>query len=154
MGAVFRFRRDPSREHKYVCVCGAAFPNPYTLRYHVNGKPSKSRGPCHSIYTKAIDIVTNNTICDDDTKPINYGPSREDGDVEIMSEIDVDNVDPDESVHSECDTHVDHYTHLNNDNTDFHRILMDNDLALDSAIKTLQKARSDIKKLLQNRPPQ
>ncbi|KAG0200199.1 hypothetical protein BGX33_011153 [Mortierella sp. NVP41] len=168
MGAVFIFRRDPSRQHKYVCVCGNGFLNPFSLRYHVEGKPSRSQRPCHLVRTKAIDIVTNNIVCNDDTKPINYRPSgslttaSHDSDVEIMSEIDVDenalrnpNVDPDESAHYKCDSYVDHYTNPNDGNTDFHRILRENDLALDNAIKTLhnaiktlEKTRSDIQKLL------
>ncbi|KAF9537070.1 hypothetical protein EC957_008887 [Mortierella hygrophila] len=201
-GAVFTFRRDPSRDFKYTCVCGAAFPNPFTLRYHVLGKPepkskpSKPPTPCRYICRKATDIIANNLVQHDVTKPINYYPSsakstREDTDVETMSvaEIlsdvetmsaaenlsdvetmpaaetmsaaenlsdvetmpaaenlsDVEtmsemDVAPDKSLRSECDPH-DH---------DIHRILEDNALALDAAIMTLQKTRSDVQKLLQS----
>ncbi|KAK3807516.1 MAG: hypothetical protein JOS17DRAFT_571080 [Linnemannia elongata] len=112
----FTFRRDPSRQHKYVCVCGAASPNPSTFQYHVKGKQSSSRGvkgkqsssrgvkgkqspsrpPCSYICTRAADIVMNSITCEGDTQTINYRPAKavsttsnqEDADVAMMSEID------------------------------------------------------------------
>ncbi|KAG0061975.1 hypothetical protein BGZ89_011018 [Linnemannia elongata] len=159
MGAHFKFKRDPSRDNKYVCVCSTTFPNPYSLRYHVEGVPNKSRAPCHLILAKAIEVVNENIVCDDETKPINYEPSipppsqatpsREDRHVEVMSEMDVDendlpdlNLDPDESVHSEHESQVDHELDLNDSNADLRRILEDHHIALNNAINQLQDAQA------------
>ncbi|KAF9273764.1 hypothetical protein BGZ74_004651 [Mortierella antarctica] len=120
----------------------------------------------------AEDIVANNIIFDDDTNPITYRPSRslpiqerpqsEDNNLEIMSDIDVDentlpepNVDPNENMSTGCDSQVRHHVQPRDNfdtDHDFYRILMDNDLALDNAIKELQKTRTVIQKLLQNIP--
>jgi hypothetical protein len=110
------------------------------------------------------DIVTNNTICDDKKKSINYWPEgswpagslpvqemppSEDNNLEIMSDIAVDenaglefNVDPDENVNSVCESEPDV-------NLDFCRILQDIDNDLVDAIELLQKNRTNIQKLVQ-----
>lgn len=171
MGAIFSFRRDPSKDYKYVCICRREIRNPFSLRNHVQGIPFQSKPPCGSICTKAEDIVANNIIFDDDTNPITYRPAislpiqemphSEDNNLEIMSDIDVDentlpepNVDPNENMNTACHSQVGHVQPRDNLDTDldFYRILMDNDLALDNAIKALQKTRTDIQKLLQNPP--
>ncbi|KAG0345521.1 hypothetical protein BG005_001271 [Podila minutissima] len=167
MGAVFYFRRDPSRQNKYVCACGKDFPNRYSLRYHVYGRPSKSQDPCRKIRDEAIDIVENNIICDDDTKPIGYRPAgtlriqkRPHSDIDVVSYGEDENthpdldVDPDENVASECDSHVNNHVNISDDvvNPDFRGILKHNDLILENAIKALQQTRADIQKLLQSHP--
>ncbi|KAK5809440.1 hypothetical protein F5H01DRAFT_349283, partial [Linnemannia elongata] len=175
--AVFYVRRDPSNHYKYVCLCGSSTPNPYTFRYHVIGYPSRESGPCPDMYDMALRIVATNAVCKDETKPMNYEPltnnaknlaemtTNEDTlpeiDAEIVYENEVDDVFPEpeadamsEVEQDENDLHEaavdgDESNHLSDD-PDINRILMDNDVALDNAIKALQKARSDIQKCLQN----
>ncbi|KAG0068434.1 hypothetical protein BGZ90_000583 [Linnemannia elongata] len=173
--AVFYVRRDPSNHYKYVCLCGSSTPNRYTFRYHVIGYPSRESGPCSTMYDMALRIVATNVACKDKTMPMNYEPlpsndenlaemtADEDAlpetDVEIVSDIEVDDAFPEseanvmsEMAQNENDHHeealdVDESNHFSRpDDLDINRILMDNDVALDNAIKALQKARSDIQR--------
>ncbi|KAF9345611.1 hypothetical protein BGX26_002944 [Mortierella sp. AD094] len=57
-GVVFRFRRDPSHQHQYVCVCGSELSNVDSLNSHVQGfqRPSVSRSGCSAIADKAQEL--------------------------------------------------------------------------------------------------
>ncbi|KAG0042919.1 hypothetical protein BGZ89_006711, partial [Linnemannia elongata] len=75
-GALFIFRRDPSRDNQYVCVCDALLSSTDSLKLHVLGstRPSNNKGPCTEISAKAIEIAQTREIFHDEEKPINYEP--------------------------------------------------------------------------------
>ncbi|KAF9294036.1 hypothetical protein BGZ74_011451 [Mortierella antarctica] len=122
MGAVFCFRRDPSRDYKYACVCGNHFRTPSTLRYHIEGKPFQ----IPSRITAVQEIL----------------PSKVNN-LEIMSDIVGENariepnIDPEENVNSVRESEVDA-------NLEFRRIRKVIDIAFVKAIEALQKARQNI----------
>lgn len=168
MGVNFTFRRDRSRQHKYVCMCGADTPSSSYIQSHVKGSPSKS--PCVFICAQAVNIVTNKITCEDNTQSINYQPvnltsNQEDADVAIMSEIEEEedallhaNVSQDKNVLSERRFQVDHDMNLDDSNANLRRILEDQHLLLGNTISQLQdtqnqlqEARAVIESLLQNK---
>ncbi|KAK3804975.1 MAG: hypothetical protein JOS17DRAFT_808658 [Linnemannia elongata] len=157
MGVNFTFRRDRSRRHKYVCMCGVDTPSSSYIQSHVKGTPSKS--PCAFICTQAVNIVTKNMTCDDNTQPITYQPvnstsNQEDADVAIMSEIEEEeeeedallhaNVSPDENVLSEYGFQVDHDMNLDDSNANLRRILEDQHLLLGNTISQLQDTQNQL----------
>ncbi|KAF8932529.1 hypothetical protein BGZ47_011345 [Haplosporangium gracile] len=92
--AIFVFRRDPSKENQYVCVCGRTCTSFYSLKTHIVGTKCKAydpeskrkthdpesepkeyiRAPCSRISDKAIEVARIKDVLDDDKKPINYYP--------------------------------------------------------------------------------
>jgi len=158
MGASFKIRRDPSKNYKYGCLCDSVFSNPYTLVYHVGGNPSRKNGPCQSISRKAADIVAYNLVCDDETKPINYRPKDENGDIEDVAEMEVDEDDqsePDVEIMAKISANEDDLrelvvesvksNHPSQADNAYH-LLMKNDAAFDTALQALDKARADVER--------
>ncbi|KAG0274313.1 hypothetical protein BGZ96_004378 [Linnemannia gamsii] len=118
------------------------------LSVHVLGssRPSNTQDPCPLISAKAIKIAQTKEVFDDEEQPINYRPANpkfgalESDEQQCMAKIGEDpNNDEDEEV---CDNNDE------DDEADFKSILKANDRALEEAIKTLKKARADIKKKL------
>ncbi|KAG0011904.1 hypothetical protein BGZ82_002811 [Podila clonocystis] len=164
---VFTFRRDPSKHDQYTCVCGKVFSTCGSLRAHILGQNKQS--PCIDIPNVAAVIANTKEVVDDEAKPINYRPaeqvifeglndSRQDaGDLDNdEQDLDLDNdeheeLDLDNDEH-EHDLHNDEHEelHLDNDELedDLQSMLKASDQALADAIKSLKKARADIKKRL------
>jgi hypothetical protein len=94
-GAQFTFKRDSSRDMKYVCPCEKAFPNPYTLRQHIQGD-GKDHKPCRVVGFLLKDIAAGKMTRDSNT--ISFGPSQS-----SRGEADEPNVQEPEETENEED---------------------------------------------------
>lgn len=149
-GAMFFFQRDPSKYDQYVCVCGTLFSSFGSLQVHVQGstRDYKPQVPCAVIAAKAFDIARTKDIVDDNKRSINYKP--------LDPKLPRPNHKNDQhivDIEEEPNNSVDNEIERNNkdeadDEVELKSVLRANDLALKEAIKTLKKARSDIKKRL------
>lgn len=151
-GALFIFRRDPSRHNQYVCVCDRLLSTTESLTQHVQGsqRPSNTQDPCSLISARAAEIAQTREVVEDEEKPINYRPvdrkhavpeSDEIIDEEIMDEVIIDD-DLSSNDIEVLDGNNDE------DENNLKSMLKAEDRALKVAINTLKKARADIKKRL------
>lgn len=92
--------------------------------------------PCIIISKRAKEIAETKEVVDDEAAPINYRPMDATG----LSDIEQDAVDIGDDEHEELD--LDNNEHED----DLQSMLKANDQALADAIRTLKKARADIKK--------
>ncbi|KAF9536439.1 hypothetical protein EC957_010937, partial [Mortierella hygrophila] len=163
--------------NKYVCVCGMEYSNRYSLKNHV--KP-KSTDPCKKMCEKAVEIVTTNTRCNDKSMALNYRPEEADPNLHDKSDVDVDenadaesDIGMDENADAESDVGTDEIADaesvVEDENNvvepvnivkdaqveliiedDIRDILLENDRVLAVAADAIDKARSDIRRLLEN----
>ncbi|KAF9117788.1 hypothetical protein BGX30_005154 [Mortierella sp. GBA39] len=149
-GAMFFFRRDPSKYNQYVCVCGTLFSSFGSLQVHVQGstRDKKPQVPCAVSTAKAFDIARTKDIVDDNKRSISYKP--------LAPKLRMPNHKDDQhivDIEEEPNNSVDNEIERNNkreadDEVQLKSVLRANDLALKDAINALKKARSDIKKRL------
>ena len=119
---------------------------------HVLGTRGKGniQTPCIEIHKRAKVIAKTKEVVDDEAEPINYRPVDQ-----IISkglnDNEQDAIDLEDDEHEEDDLNSDEHEELDLDNDehdDLQSILKANDQALADAIRTLKKARADIKKRL------
>ncbi|KAG0198067.1 hypothetical protein BGX33_012624 [Mortierella sp. NVP41] len=156
---VFRFRRDPSRNNEYVCVCPKTFSTHSSLELHVLGGERKSytQAPCRHISNDAIRIARDKDICEDDTKPINYCPSdviiqrheQEGMEVVVREPIQLEEIVDGQAEHVDGEpVHVDGEADNVDETNDDLEVLEMKERTLGEAIHVLEQTRNDVRERL------
>src|SRR5690554_892527 len=71
VGASFVFRRDPSFDKKYRCLCASTFANPYNLKVHIGGD-ERTHKDCSATRVLAQEIVIHRIARDTPTISYHY----------------------------------------------------------------------------------
>lgn len=158
-GAIFLFRRDPSRYNQFVCVCDALFSTAGSLTVHVMGsrRQSNPQDPCPDITAKARHIAESKEILNDKTKPIDYRPAGlsllvPKGDVHQHLTNNDDDLHNNEDGNTDLNNNENDNANLNNNKVNevnIQSILDAQYQTLAEAIKSLKRAQEVIKRLQQ-----